>query len=81
MADVKRYEPNKLSPDLDECEWGDYVLYSAARAREDALLEALKELSESCWSNKRAGGVEIHAPAFDILTKAIEIAQEIEGSR
>lgn len=60
---------------------GVYVLYDKYRAREKLLLDALKELSESCWSNKRGGGIEIHSPVPHILTKAIETVDDIEASQ
>jgi hypothetical protein len=60
---------------------GYYVSEEAYRAREDALLNALKELSGACWHNKVGGGVEANIPSMRILAKAIEIADEIEATR
>jgi hypothetical protein len=62
-------------------EVGDYVLYDAARAREDALLEALKSLTSACWSNRRGRGIEVHAPSDHVLNQAIELVDQIEETR
>jgi hypothetical protein len=48
-----------------------------ANATIKKLRKALTSLTESCWSNKRGGGVEIHAPTDIELTKAIELLDEI----
>jgi hypothetical protein len=51
ISKINRYDGQYIDGSVGRplalCENGDYVLYAVARAREDALLEALKSMFES----------------------------------